>query len=233
MTARPFLAILLATSLLSACSGGEDAPCTGKCDDLGETEALINGMPAEDYYAQLIYRVETRFGPSFLYPTHRSRTEVDGALNAHAEAYMLEDGSYFFVYDEWEQVNASTEAQIGESVILEGLWHVDGANLVLEGVGTARGSDFNAMPGFVLTYDDDIISSGLRGQAMPMALTSSSSGLFHVLGLHDNGTCDEEFGEYCIYDDCEPCVCGDGQCQQGFLGDPSEDETTCPADCAE
>jgi hypothetical protein len=234
MLGRLLAAATLSTALFACASPEQPVPlgdCEG-CDE--EVDSTINGMAPQDYYGLLIYAVdqERSVTPFRKASTFDGGPDLENGREVSVDLYLLDDGRFFMLYEEEERVSSS-ELSVELSEMHEGQWSIDGLTLVLGDIATAQGVDFSGsggtVPGLAVGFNRDLGSPGLAGQVAMLPQTFSSAGLFHELGLHDDGTCNADLGEYCAYnDDCGPCDCGDGICQSAF---DAETAFSCPSDC--
>ncbi len=78
-------------------------------------------------------------------------------------------------------MSSNLSAQVGETVVVQGTWSVDGAILVLENLGRRQGLAFNGRPAVTIEFARDITSPGTAGKSMIMTTVNGSAGLFHEL----------------------------------------------------
>ena len=198
--------------------------CEDQCDT---SDALVNGLPAAEFYDLLTYEVDQSSWVPFRYLSTSTDAKLDDDLKGRFGLFLMPTGHYYAEYSEWRRSGSDSTEMVGDAIILEGDWNIDGTTLVVDGIGSAEGLSYNGANAISLAVNRDLRTAGLTGSTMMLVSTKSTAGLFHLLERYDDGICDEELGEFCAYgEDCGPCECGDGICQSQFSW--LENHDSCP-----
>lgn len=165
---RAPLAVLFTCSLF-ACSG--DDPVVG--DEQNQTE--VNGKSPEAYFEQFLYVKVKHL--DHRYPTTPSALKLaDTNLYFEVTLYLRKDGSYTFDYAEMTQKSSSEYVWEDEIEGQKGSWSVSGDELVLSGLGTATGVQYNGKDALELEFDRDLITPGLKEETAILTMVRSTWG---------------------------------------------------------
>ena len=154
---------MLITCGLAAC-GGDSGGGGGGGTDGGSNEALVNGVPASQYYGQFAYQM--------------TNTGVDGAaafpLNASGNNaflvtfFMMPNGGLQLFYAEGEGDVTATGWSLNIAGNTKkkrsGTWRIDGAQLVLDSFMRCDGMLFNDKPALRCTLTSAILTAGAQGK---------------------------------------------------------------------
>jgi hypothetical protein len=153
---------------------------TGKADGLGPRAYFEQFRYAIDesagYYASgqpRRTRMATSWGP---------RTQIEtaeGPGHVGLGLWLLEDGTAYADYTELRAVDAVQSVQVADRIVRT-RWRVEGEQLVVDGIGTGVGVDYNEIPAIRLRFTSDVISPGLGGREIILVRASTSSRLQHI-----------------------------------------------------
>lgn len=155
----------LALVLVAACGGMDGGGGGGGGTPDGSTgEALVNGVPASQYYGQFAHAT--------------TMTHVKGAVaftltggnNAFlAQFFLMPGGSLHFFYEEGEGTVSSTGYSLNTDPATKkkrtGTWRIEGAKLVLDSYMSCDGLTFNNQPALRCTLDTAIVTAAAEGRS--------------------------------------------------------------------
>ncbi len=156
--------------------GTDSTDCGGGGGGGGGT---INGMPAEDFYNQLLYQID----PNDTFP-HSYLSQTSGDSNVGL--WLFASGEFYVTY-------LSDGVERFES----GAWRVEVTTLVLGDVGSASGFNSNDRPAARVTFSASGPVSELSGNGITLEMVSGTSSLSSHIGRSNDGTCDADLGEIC------------------------------------
>lgn len=176
--------------LVAACGGAgtEDdggGGGGGGTPDASSGEALVNGVPASQYYGQFAHAT--------------TMTHVEGAVaftmtggkNAFlAQFFLMPGGALQLFYEEGSGTVSSTGWSLNTDPAtkkkLTGTWRIEGATLVLDSYMSCDGVTFNSKPALHCTLDAAIVTSAAVGR----------SGTFKTDPFGPTSPDDTEFASY-------------------------------------
>lgn len=160
---------LLFAGALFACTSEE--PVVG--DEQNQTE--INGKSPEAFFEQFLY---VKVKPlDHRYPTTPSAEKLaDTGLHYEFTLYLRDDGTFTFDYAEMKQKSSSEYVWEDEIEGQKGSWSIRGDELVLSGVGSATGVQYNGKDALDLEFDHDLITPGLKGDSAILTMVKSTWG---------------------------------------------------------
>lgn len=149
-----------------------------------------DGIGSSAYFEQFRYRIDeasgfysdgqpirtfmaTSWGPD-LYLTASDGTRLEAGL----ALWMLDDGTAYAEYSEWEQWG-SNSALVDEEIVRT-QWRVEGDRLIVAGVGYGVAGDYDGYPAITFTFDRDRITPGLANGSLTIVRVRTSSRLEHV-----------------------------------------------------
>jgi hypothetical protein len=174
----PLLSACLLLSLAACAADDESEPaCPGLV--CNPPRSLIEGIPAEDYYSQMIYR-EIGGERPYQYLLNFLGLPLADGRTGHAALYLLGDHSYVLDYNEWMCANNVCENVLTD-VQLSGQWWVADADLVLDDLAIGHGADYNygeeSVPAAKLKFHFDVATAGLSQNEMLMLLVRGPAAL--------------------------------------------------------
>lgn len=160
----------LAVFVMMAACGGGGGSMTGDDDDQpgpdgGTTTVLVEGVPADQFYAQFSYaKTQTGLEGAAAFP------ENAAGNNAYlAKVFLMPSGVLDLFYSEGEGEVDSTgwslNVQTSTKKKRTGTWRVEGAHLVLDAFMSCDGLTFNGKPKLRCTLNQTIVSPGAQGKA--------------------------------------------------------------------
>lgn len=189
MTRTPFLFPLLALILASCAAddemgGGGSGPDGGGGGPDGGGEALVNGIPASEYYAQFLWEETATYSSgAAAFP------EQDGYDAYLAHLFLMKSGERYLFYGEGEGDVTST----GHSLNLDpstytretGSWSIDGSTLLIGDVMHCDGLSFNGDDVLQCQLDRAIVSDAAVGRTAILKI-----------GFGESTPFDSEWSEY-------------------------------------
>lgn len=152
--------------LVAACGGtdGDDGRGGGDPPDGSTGEALVNGVPASQYYGQFAHAT--------------TMTHVEGAVaftmtggkNAFlAQFFLMPGGALQLFYEEGSGTVSSTGWSLNTDPATKkkrtGTWRIEGATLVLDSYMSCDGLTFNNQPALHCTLDAAIVTAAAQGRS--------------------------------------------------------------------
>lgn len=159
---------LAAGMLVVGCGGEKDVAENG----MGNSNAVVNGKPASEFFTQFLakkYRYidvengdEGVYFSAVVFDIDAIASRNGNPVFADGVLYLNANGSYRFVYREYEKLNRVKQYFAIKS--LNGTYKVVGTRLQLQGLGEAMGGTYNDFQSLTLSFNTDIASAGLSGQ---------------------------------------------------------------------
>ena len=154
--------------LASGCGGSNESHSTTT------TTYQVNGKTPEEYFRQFLYR-ETGACGTIHEAHHFAKSEtvkigvnpVGKDVLATLSIIMRDDGTYAAFYQEVVVLRYFDNGYYWDSHqerIVRGNWKVNGAQLVLSGIGTASALQYNGVPAMQLQVANNILSNGFKGR---------------------------------------------------------------------
>ena len=156
-----------------------------------QSSLKVNGKTPSAYYNQFLFKIKKSKDPSGWDFSQLVKNTKDVSLTekdmfADFDLALHEDGTYHLAYSEQRERPADPEFGGREfegirSIVKTGKWKLDGANIVISGLGTGTPLEYkgayaeNEVPAFRLTFNGDLHSKGLKGKAAIFTVASSSS----------------------------------------------------------
>jgi hypothetical protein len=161
--------VLVAGMLVIGCGGEKDSAESG----IGNSSAVVSGKPASEFFSQFLakkYRyIDVEEGDRGVYFS-AVVFEIDAIASrngnlvfADGVLYLNANGSYRFVYREYEKVNRVNQYFAIKTV--NGNYKAVGTKLQLQGLGEVSGGTYNDYQALTVSFTADIVSAGLSGQS--------------------------------------------------------------------
>jgi len=159
---------LAVLALVAACAkeeggggGGGDIPSDGKTHS-------INGMSAEDFYAQFLTKdihYESKEGDFETdYTVSVGFQEESRSMSSRYNLYLRDDGTFSLLYREYRIDARGTYIALASAPKrLDGKMRIREGRLVLDGVGVATGLEYNGYQSLSLKMDRDLGRARLAG----------------------------------------------------------------------
>ena len=144
-------------------------------------ESTINGMKAEDFYAQLFVKVtgNCRWNTvQYQYPRSNivqiSVFPIGNPVRANISLILSVDNNYRAIYREFTRVklpDGTNVDLIKAEKVVSGAWKIESTTLLLDGLGKGEGLLSNGKPAIRIRFAKDIITSGIQNRTMLLETT--------------------------------------------------------------
>lgn len=156
----------------------------------GRTVVQINGLSPENFYKQFHYYLHTaKDGGKWHQQLHSGvhplfdRIDLGNGKYANIQIFMHADGTFEWEYSEWKRETITTSSML-MSKSGKSKWRIQGADLVFEGLGRAKGGTFETtidherkrLPVLTFTFDKDIHSPGITEGRIVLTRAGSTAG---------------------------------------------------------
>ena len=179
--------VLVASLALCACakSGAQNTP-TPAAPDTNPTVAptkttvyYINGMTVEDFYRQFQFQLTRACGQGAVIYRFPISNDLKIAVNAKGQDVLVNlsllmnaDNTYEAAYQEIEVLAYTDDGfryRVSREKVVQGQWHINEDQLVLDALGVASAMTENGQPVMVLRMMYDIMTNGLKGATLTLS----------------------------------------------------------------